>query len=1441
MAVDFNARPSYLPTQQRFRLPSESSDVSIFLLSDSYEYDLEMIKMFPQPKMSYKNLLIPYRFVDKIGGKYVRYILMQNEYNKKIMYAQKQKMQPQLVTIRFPYEKTYKENLYIPFSEIVNRISPVLKTLDPQTIQNSIFNVFGLVANKFNFSKKKVLWIDTKRFRIYNNPMMKNFKSDIVNALLTAYAVNPVDKIKKASWVIIFHTPSEDCKFDLAAFEERDQQRLRQMLNRIGVPFVSTDYDESSLDTKAASESLDEIKQDAEDAEKSDQVKDQLMNQLTPQESIETKAKDDGVRIMQLDENLQRLQDSHKSSIRDIKSTIASLFDQYHGDKAEALPDDPTKKNQQQLFAAKAFDINADLQNRINPNQGVVDQIKAKTLSDNLAQVSDSPVEKELIGQAAQKIANDVETANDNTVLASTSSPREEKLRQQMGDLKLNNVTFSKLVQVSDVPKPKPLKPIKTTSTSSCAKTGTQFAMVAKEYEDKLMDRDIVATLMNLSKPSDGFYVTNVDIQDRSSVVAMVNDWKITLKSKVSGLQNIIHIYIPKMFNGRFFYNGTWYTIDKQDFPIPILKINTKTVIITSNYNKITVARYDTKSLVDVIALRKLIDRQVNPDGSNKYVRVGKNTNANMKYVSTIEFDEFAKIWYSFDIPEMDAHFCFNRNDCLKKWQFVTVNDHEFCCGMIGKTPVVIDSDTARTRSGKTLTQVIVECLPDFLQQEFYKTKPGKTSMYATIKIGGTVPLGVAIAAWEGISSLLKTSGVEYKFVEPRFKDPNYIIYPFKDRALAIKNTILGQLVFNGFFRLNTKAYNFADFDISILESNSIYVDLFNQHFFSQYSQLTTFITYYNFFVDAITADVCNHYNMPNTLPGLLIYAANLLCDNTYKNEFDSSLYRVRSSEVIPAMIHYHLAVEMSKYNNRTGSRSRKSKFQFNPNCIIQELINLETCNQISALNPMIELHARETISTKGFRGVNNTRSYSEERRSYNDSMIGKMAMSSPNSGNVGMQRQTTGDPKIESVRGYTSTDTVDNHTFTDMQLASFSELCTPGTVSRDDAIRVAIGCSQTGHIVGVEHGEPVMINNGFDELAPAYLTEEFCVMAQDDGKVLEITDGYMIVQYKNEEKQAIPVDSKLGFNSGSGFYVDNKLVPNYEAGQSFRKNDILAYHAKHFSKDCTGQVRMNVGTLAKIAFYGSYFTYEDSGAITTSMSKKMSTNIIMKEIVKLDATEDIDKIVKVGDEIEIGDPIVTFGLGDTGDKSVDNFLKAFGTMAEDDSFKRIIKADHAGTVVDVKIYTNKSLDKLSPSLFKIVSDYFKQNRTKRKILDKYDGTSSVYKLGTLYERPTEPLKTPTIKGINCDVLIEVYIGHDDEVSVGDKLADYGACKQVISEVIPDGLEPYSEHDPDEPIDMFQAPSSVLKRMVPSLVVNAAGNKVLINLKRTCKKIWEGN
>ncbi|EKC47844.1 hypothetical protein OBE_15492, partial [human gut metagenome] len=162
----------------------------------------------------------------------------------------------------------------------------------------------------------------------------------------------------------------------------------------------------------------------------------------------------------------------------------------------------------------------------------------------------------------------------------------------------------------------------------------------------------------------------------------------------------------------------------------------------------------------------------------------------------------------------------------------------------------------------------------------------------------------------------MKKSNCKYQYVDKSFKDTKYFTIQFKDKTLAIQNTVTNQLIFNGFYRINTKAYNTSDFDVPIMNSNSVFVDIFNQLFFKQYSQLTTFITYYNFFVDPITQDVCLHYNLPNDIAGMLLYSTHLLSDNSFTSESNSALFRIRSSEIIPAMIHYHLAKAISKYNN---------------------------------------------------------------------------------------------------------------------------------------------------------------------------------------------------------------------------------------------------------------------------------------------------------------------------------------------------------------------------------------------------------------------------------------------------------------------------------------------------------------------------------------------
>ena len=1428
-AVDLSAGRNFIPNRMRYRLPMSKTNTSVFLLSDSYEYDIELIKNIPPPKTDYKQILIPFKVIDKIDVKPFRFIMSQNEFNKKLIYLDNQKLLPKLVPIRYPYPKTITNNIFIPISEIMKMTTSYLRQMPIQKIKDKIFSLFNQIMFHFNWSKNKILIIDTVRFPIYQTLTMETYKSDLINALLTAFMLNPPETIKRIDWIFIFRSPDMDYKFDLRTWDKRDATLLRNMLRTIGKPNATT----ATTDDEAG-ESVDDFA--GEDTGGDDEVDivsgeiDEVIDNV-PNETEEIGG----------DAEISDMLERNRSVTNDLKSTLSK----YKGKLPNAMedvttPDAAEKDAAKKLYNAKTLSVNAQLISRINPDRSVISNYQ--TIANDLTPAGDNPVEKQIVDNAAKELAGSVQPVDTSKTDTVVTSARELKIRKQVGQLKLNNVTFETLATVTDTPLPVARKPRNVTTTCAAALKSTPFASISQEYEEKLMDRDIVATFMNLSSLPDGFYVANVEVTDVSTVTSLMNNWRVTLKNKSSDKSSVINIRVPKVKNGRFYNNGIWYNIGKQDFPIPILKISKKKVIITTNYNKITVERYDTKSLVDIGIFTKTINSMNDASGKNKFVKPGNSLNTNSHFESTIEYDEYAKQWISFINKEAACEVYFNRQMCLKAFSYVTVQPNEFCCGMINKVPIVINTETGLTRDGRTLTDVMLKTLPGEYIEQYNKTKPGKLSMYTQIIIGQTMPLGVAIAAWEGITSLLRKSDVKALFVDKSFNDSKYLTIPFKDKILAVPMTTPNQLIFNGFYRIPTKSFNYADFDVPIMQSNSIYIDIFNQQFFKQYSQLTTFITYYQFFVDAITKEVCLHYNIPNDIAGMLLYASNMLADNSFTGENQASLYRIRSSEIIPAIIHYRLAYNISRYNNSVGSKSRSATFNFNPNEVLNELLAVPNVTTMSALNPMVELHAREEVTKKGFSGVNDDRAYNVTKRSYDDTMIGKIAMSSPNSGNVGISRQLTANPKLTSVRGYTDTIGPDAD-YDDFQLASCSELETPGTVSRDDAIRTAIATSQTSHIVSTADAQPCLISNGFDEVVPAYLTDEFSVLADEDGMVLEETSDFLIVQYKSGKKRSINIGHRQSFNSGSGFYVDNKLLSNFHQGDSFKKDDILAYHERFFSKDSDGIVRENIGPLAKVAFTGIYSTYEDGGIMTTKMSKRLATKLTMRQTFKLNAIDDVEKIVSVGDEIEVGDPLITFGLGDTGDKAVDNFLRAFqdkdGSNSAVDSAKRVMRSKEAGVVVDVKIYTCKSLDRLSPSLYNIIDQHFKENIKKRRTLDKYEKGNNVYKMGMLYDRPTEPLKGSTIKGITCDVLVEVYIEHEDEASVGDKCVAYAASKQVLSEVIPEGLEPYSETRPDEEISMFVSGASILKRMIPSIVIITAGNKCLVECKRAIRKIWE--
>ena len=240
------------------------------------------------------------------------------------------------------------------------------------------------------------------------------------------------------------------------------------------------------------------------------------------------------------------------------------------------------------------------------------------------------------------------------------------------------------------------------------------------------------------------------------------------------------------------------------------------------------------------------------------------------------------------------------------------------------------------------------------------------------------------------------------------------------------------------------------------------------------------------------------------------------------------------------------------------------------------------------------------------------------------------------------------------------------------------------------------------------------------------------------------------------------------------------------------------------------------------------------------------ATEFVFQKTAVIGKHANITQMCKIGDSVEVGDPIISF---DTSYEEQE--LNSFLANIQEDKFSEVLEqsshvihSKYSGKIIDIKIYSTVDLEEMSDSLRNLCKKYYAKVDKKKRILNKYDKTGTIVKCGVLLNEPTgkiSPNQYGVIKGANVEdsVLIEFYISHVDELGVGDKIVMFTALKTVISEVVPEGYEPYSEFRPDEEISATIAQSGLMGRQTPSIILTVAGNKVMMELKRKILEIYD--
>lgn len=1074
-----------------------------------------------------------------------------------------------------------------------------------------------------------------------------------------------------------------------------------------------------------------------------------------------------------------------------------------------------------------------------------------------------SVLDEEELALAKAAILNNHKTMNQSVA----SNKRNEELRKKQREIKLDNI------KLGDLDEETPNQEIDVVDVSNKLFTPNEdvkkirFDNFNESYMKKTYEKDILKVFKHMSEQKDfPVYIRDIKREDSSDAMNLKETWTITLEGE-DRVRHTLSIDLPKVYDNNYLYlGGNKKQFVNQQILKPLVKIAPDIVQVCSNYNKIFTYRYGDDVAPYVVIFTKII---MNNPKLFTYKK-GKGTKLNDGQKTSIEYDSLAKNFLEIGFrgnnkfklifnqeffreerkkrnTSSDYLFCAqieNKDSSGKsKIEYVGVdlkedvsgkydeNQDEFNAGKILSGPIALFVEYYKNQTGH-----------DFWSLATAKEKAGKRFMYSRSKIMTKfIPLVILLSYYEGITTVLKKANINHYFSDKRPRDigddkgllqfsDGYLVY---DR-FPVENSIL----MNGFTTVDTKGYKYSDFD-----DTGVYLDIFDAMYNSRILA-AGLDSYYENMIDPITKEILKSLDLPTDFVELMIAANTLLADNNYTSDISLTEFRVRNMEMIVAFLYKTVADAYHRYRI-TAMTKKPQKISVPRNEVIKQILTTSVVEDTSVINPISEKEKQRAITCKGPSGINLDGAYTQARRSFDKSMIGNIGIATSPDGNCGVVRKLTQEPRVLNQRGFFNCNG-ETEELNQNNLFSYAEMLTPLGAAKDDGIRTAMAVKQSGHIIPVKDMSPVLISNGAEKVLPYTSSKDFVIKAKCNGKVKEINEKskMMIVEYDDGTHEAINFNPVIGKNGGGGFYLSNTLKTEYKVGQKFKANDILASNSTYFSSHYDG-VKYNIGTLAKTAIMSSFGTYEDSKTITSKLSERLSTEMVMMKHVILGPNATVSKMVKKGDSVVVGDELITFEQSNQ-EKMVNELLRNIGNDLKEEiknMGKNSLISKYTGTIEEVRIYSTNPVKELSPSLGKIVSSYWKEIKYKKELIRKYKINDPTYQGNTFYEldEPITPDATGKVKGYKIDegVIFEFYIKFYDRVGIGDKLCDFTALKGITAVVIPEGQEAYTPRDPDESIDNILPPTSILARKVPSILTTLFGNKLIIEMKKHLQELYE--
>ena len=538
----------------------------------------------------------------------------------------------------------------------------------------------------------------------------------------------------------------------------------------------------------------------------------------------------------------------------------------------------------------------------------------------------------------------------------------------------------------------------------------------------------------------------------------------------------------------------------------------------------------------------------------------------------TIEFDRISKIITK--VYKDDKNFIyFDSNDMKAEFGDTFDSKDALFIGKLDGEPIILQKALDTIKSPKEdiiATSIVGEFIRNFLdyiKEEQLDILNGinkdSTVAYSIMKImSRKIPTILILCYTNGLDEVLERTGVDHEIIfdkKPRIDVLHEDLIEFKDCWVKYStNNIEHMTLLSGLNSFDLSPYKFSDFcDPQKGITAELIASIGN-------GNLPLYVTSFEMlFVDPINTDVLKHYNLPTTFIDVLLYANMLLATDIKQRDSDMRLYRIRSEEIIPAVMYKVLADAYADYHIAKKRGSTVARFEVQRDAVMKAIFEQANVQTYSVVNPMVSADSQTKVTTKGLSGLNLDRGYTLEKRIIDPSSAGTRAMPSVYSGGIGIVQRTPIDPNIISPRGYLvapeSDEDVDK--LSAKQMLSPTELMTPGTTNKDDAQRVYMNMQQKGHMQGILHPTINNVSNGYDEMI-GHAAPEFCHYMEKDGVVTDVNEDFVFVKYDDGTDDAFRL-TNTERHSAKAKYIANDmtLMKNIRKGVKLKANDPIAYN----------------------------------------------------------------------------------------------------------------------------------------------------------------------------------------------------------------------------------------------------------------------------------------